>query len=457
MNLDKFLEKNREILQIIYGIFLIILIPLLILYNTVFIIKNYNESIDVSLHKHSLSIGRSILPYIEDEINDKEKIQERIDYLVKNNPELLELNVALNDGDEFVVVASTQDGELEKSYNDMFYLLSFNQEINDGIARDSINIINIEDNMEDQIAEERFWKVGMPISENNEKVGVLSMKVSSKIIDNLTRENKTSSLYLLFGEIVIVILFLLLAVRFWDYALLYRKAKDIDKMKDEFISIASHELRTPVTGIKGYSSMILDGSFGEINDKIKNSAQIIQSASERLGILVDDLLNVSRIEQGRMEIKKEKTNIYQIVKEVVNELKIQADMKKLDLKFLTHDKNLPLINIDSEKFKQILINIIGNSIKYTEKGSISISTHVKEKKYLVLNIKDTGIGMDNEERRRLFQKFYRVQNEKTKKVSGTGLGLWITKQMVEMMDGDITVDSIKGTGTEFTIYFPVIK
>ena len=457
MKLNKFLEKYREIFQILYGIFLIILIPLLILYNTIFIIKNYNESIDVSLHKHSLSIGRSVLPYIEDEINDKEKIQERINYLVDNNPELLELNVALNEGDEFVVVASTQDEELEKRYSNTFYLLSFNQKINDGIARDSINIINTDDNIEGQTTEGRFWKVGMPISENGEKVGVLSMNISSKIIDNLTKENKSNSLYLLFGEIVIVILFLLLAVRFWDYALLYRKAKDIDKMKDEFISIASHELRTPVTGIKGYSSMMLDGSFGEINDKIKKSAQIIKSASERLSVLVDDLLNVSRIEQGRMEFKKEKINIYQTVNEVINELKIQADMKKLELKFSAHDENLPLINIDSEKFKQILINIIGNSIKYTEKGNISVSTYIKEKKYLALSIKDTGIGMDSEERRRLFQKFYRVQNEKTKKVSGTGLGLWITKKMLEMMDGKIIVDSIKGTGTEFTIYFPIIK
>lgn len=457
MKLNSFLEKNKEILQIVYGVFLIILIPLLILYNTIFIIGNYNESIDVSLHRHSLSIGRSILPYIEDEIDSKEKIQERLNYLIENNQELLELSVAIKDGDDFIVIASTEKEELENIYNNTFYLLSFNQEANDGIARDSINIINTKTDMDWQGGEERFWKVGMPISENNEKVGVLSMKVSSKIIDELTSENKTSSLYLLFGEIVIVILFLLLAVRFWDYALLYRKAKDIDKMKDEFISIASHELRTPVTGIKGYSSMMLDGSFGEINDKIKNSAQIIKSASERLSVLVDDLLNVSRIEQGRMEFKKEKINIYQTVNEVINELKIQADMKKLELKFSAHDENLPLINIDSEKFKQILINIIGNSIKYTEKGSISISTYIKEKKYLAISIKDTGIGMDSEERRRLFQKFYRVQNEKTKKVSGTGLGLWITKKMVEMMAGKITVDSIKGTGTEFTIYFPIIK
>jgi signal transduction histidine kinase len=366
-------------------------------------------------------------------------------------------SVALEEEGEFIIVASTEKEEIEKKYNNYFYQLTFNQEINSGIARDSLNVLNNNKEDLDINENERYWEVGMPISENGKKIGVLSMKVSSKIIDNLTSENKGSSLYLLFGEIVTVILFLLLAVRFWDYALLYRKAKDIDQMKDEFISIASHELRTPVTGIKGYSSMILDGSFGEINEKIKNGAQIIQNASERLGVLVDDLLNVSRIEQGKMEFKKEKVNIYKTVKDVLDELRVQVDMKKLNLKFLVHNENLPFINIDSEKLKQILINIIGNSIKYTEKGTILVSTYVKDNKYLALSIKDTGIGMNEEERRRLFQKFYRVQNEKTKKVTGTGLGLWITKKMVEMMDGKIMVDSIKGAGSEFTIIFPIIK
>jgi len=457
MKIERFLEKNREILQIIYGIFLIILIPLLILYNTVFIIKNYNKSIDVSLHRQSLSIGRSILPYIEDEINNKENIQKRLENLIKNNSELLELKVAMKEGDNFVVIASTKKDEIKKRYNNYFYQLSFNQEINNGIARDSLNFINTNEDSSKLSEEGRYWEVGMPISENGKKTGVLSMKVSSKIIDDLTKENRDSSLYLLIGEIVIVVLFLLLAVRFWDYALLYRKAKEIDQMKDEFISIASHELRTPVTGIKGYSSMMLDGSFGELNEQTKKSAQIIKDASERLGVLVDDLLNVSRIEQGRMEFEKKKTNIYKTIKEVSNELKIQADLKKLDLKFVEKNEELPLINIDSEKFKQILINIIGNSIKYTEKGSISIKTYIKEKKYLAISVKDTGIGMNEEERRRLFQKFYRVQNEKTRKVTGTGLGLWITKKITEMMDGDIMVDSIKGTGTEFTIIFPIVK
>jgi len=452
MNLEKYFEKNREIFQLIYGIFLIILIPLLIFYNTFFIIKNYNKSIDASLHRHSLSIGRSVLPYIEEKIDKQEITQERIEKLLKNNSELLELSVAIKNDEDFIVVASSNKEELEKKYNNYFYQFSFNQKINDGIAIDSLNIDN-----DEKVEDERYWKIGMPLTKNGKKIGVLSMKTSSKIVDELTRENRNKSLYLLFAEIIIVVLFILLAVRFWDYILLYKKIKELDEMKDEFISIASHELRTPVTGIKGYSSMILDGSFGEVNEKTRNAAKTILSASERLGTLVDDLLNVSRIEQGRMEINIKKQNVYETVDSVYNELKIQADEKKLELKFNSNKKEWPEINIDEEKLKQILINLIGNSIKYTKKGSIIISNYIKDNKFLAISIKDTGIGMDEEERRRLFQKFYRVKNENTKKIVGTGLGLWITKQIVELMGGNIFVDSIKGTGSEFTIIFPIIK
>ncbi len=458
MKIDSFLEKNREILQLVYGVFLIILIPLLILYNTVFIIKSYNKSIDVSLQKHSLSVGRSILPYIEDEIKNTENIQKRLEYLMESNPELIELSVAFKSGEVYEVIASSNENELGKEYSNYFYQLSFDQKINDGIAQDSLNIINnIESEDLELNKEGRFWKVGLPLSDKGEKIGVLSMKISSKLIDSLTRENRNNSLYLLIGEIIIVVLFLLMAVRFWDYVLLYKKIKEVDEMKDEFISIASHELRTPVTGIKGYSSMILDGSFGEVNEKVLSAATTIKSASERLGTLVDDLLNVSRIEQGRMEINMEEQNIFKIVKSVVEELRIQADQKKLNLKFSPHDKDLPKVKIDEEKLKQVLINLIGNSIKYTEKGSVTVSSYVKNEKYLALSIKDTGIGMNKEERNRLFQKFYRVKNENTRKITGTGLGLWITKKIVEMMEGDIIVDSMKETGTEMTITFPIIK
>jgi len=204
--------------------------------------------------------------------------------------------------------------------------------------------------------------------------------------------------------------------------------------------------------------MILDGTFGEINEKTKKSLKMVKNSSERLASLVEDLLNVSRIEQGRLEVKGTAQDINPIIKEIVAEISIQAKEKNLGLKYLPHNEKLPLINIDSERLKQALINLIGNAIKYTEKGQIDITTTEKNNgKNLEIKIKDTGIGMSAQDRERLFQKFYRIQNDKTRGVTGTGLGLWITKQIIELMKGVITVDSMEGVGRQIILQFPIIK
>jgi len=291
-----------------------------------------------------------------------------------------------------------------------------------------------------------------------EKQALLAMRLSSKIVDELTNYNRNASIFLLVLTVLIVILFLAAAVRLWDYAVLYKKIKEVDQMKDEFISIASHELRTPVTGIRGYVSMILEGTFGKVSGKMEESLKMVEGAATRLASLVEDLLNVSRIEQGRLAIEASPQDAGQIIKNIMAELSIQAKQKNLELKYQPHAEKLPLLNIDDERFKQVLINLIGNAIKYTEKGQVEVTTAEKNNgKTLEIKIKDTGIGMSAADRERLFQKFYRVQTEKTKNITGTGLGLWITKQIIELMKGTIMIDSMEGVGTQVTLQFPVVK
>jgi signal transduction histidine kinase len=137
-------------------------------------------------------------------------------------------------------------------------------------------------------------------------------------------------------------------------------------------------------------------------------------------------------------------------------MSFQAKEKGLSLNFEAIENTNDLINVDKDKLKQVLINIIGNSIKYTNEGSVDVKISNKEDN-LVISIKDTGIGMSAKEREHLFEKFYRIKNKKTQDVVGTGLGLWITKQIVEMMKGSIFVDSIEEVGTQVTIQFPLIK
>lgn len=228
---------------------------------------------------------------------------------------------------------------------------------------------------------------------------------------------------------------------------------EVEQMKQELISIATHELRTPITGIKGYLDMILEGDAGDLNPETKDMVTEITKINQRLGDLVDDLLNVGRIEQGRIEIKPVEMDLGKLIEEVVNELQIQAKDKKLELQY--EKAEIPQVKADLERTRQVLINLIGNAIKYTEQGSVRV-TCGKQDKYVTVQVKDTGLGMNIEGQKKLFEKFYRIKSEKTRQITGTGLGLWITKQLIEKMGGKIWVESEEGKGSTLSFSLPIV-
>lgn len=442
----------------VYGVILIVLIPVLIAYNTLIIVNNYNKNIDVSLQRQALSAGRSISALIKSDLSDGGNLQEKIELLKLKNTDIEELSILEPADDDFKIIASSNKDDIGKIYDFYYYKMAWSQPDNDALATDSLRLSsNIKENesLINNGKEDRFWLVAMPMSNmEGEKKALLSIKLSSKIVDDLTRHNRNISLYFLIGTIIIIILFLSVAVRLWDYAILYKKIKEVDQMKDEFVSMASHELRTPITSINGYVSMILDESFGKINEKLKESLSIVKDSSIRLSVLIDDLLNVSRIEQGRINVDLKPVDPAKAIEETIRELSPLALKKNLQLIFIA--KSLPLIKVDEDRFKQVLINLIGNAIKYTEKGSVELTTEEKNNgKILEFTVKDTGIGMSPQERERLFEKFYRINNNKTKNISGTGLGLWITKKIIELMGGKLSIDSIEDMGTQATFFFAV--
>ena len=455
MNFKELLIKNRETFQLAYGVVLIILIPLLMVYNTRFIIDKYNEGMDVALQRQALTVSRSIGFLIKDDLNNEEAIQEKIRKLSSENPDFYELSVLVPDDSDFRVIASSKEDDIGKTLNFYYYQIAWTKEDNNALITNSLKLATTKegkDLIQGFSSDDRFWLIATPIKDSSEKKqALLTMKISSKVVDDLTDDNRNASIYFLAITIFIVILFLLATIRLWDYALLYKKIKEVDQMKDEFISIASHELRTPLTSIKGYLSLIIEGTYGKIENKeMKEGLSRAVLSTKRLEVLVDDLLNVSRIEQGRLDIENKNIEIEPIIQEIIEQLKIPADEKKLLLEYTKPKEKLPLILADPEKLKQALINLIGNSIKYTEKGSVKITTEIVDNK-VEIKIADTGIGMSTEEQKHLFEKFHRIQNEKTTKIIGTGLGLWITKQIVELMNGKIYLESMKGVGTQVTI------
>ena len=232
--------------------------------------------------------------------------------------------------------------------------------------------------------------------------------------------------------------------------------KEIDQMKSDFISLVSHELRTPLTSIIGFVSFILDGKTGTINEKQHDSLVRVHRQSKRLAALINDLLDISRIEAGRIEMKREPTSILDISKQRFDEIKPQADEKELKFSLIAPD-SLPLIFGDGERIGQVLINLMGNAIKFTpEKGRVFVKLK-SDGKIIHIEVIDDGFGVPIENRQKVFEKFYQHGDIHTRQQGGTGLGLSIAKSIVEVHGGRIWVDDGEGgRGSNFQFILPLV-
>ncbi|MCU0679123.1 MAG: HAMP domain-containing histidine kinase [Planctomycetes bacterium] len=466
MKLREYLENNKETAQIIYGAVLIILIPLLIVFNTVFIIKRYNQSLDLALQGQALAVGRVISVLMENDFPWVEFIQLKIDALMTAQIGIKEICVFEPEDSVFKIVASSRREKVGATVNSAYYQQAWSQIGNSGLATDSLKLTDVLNGPDGLRAagsagedDSRFWLIAIPMQDaSGKKQALLTVKLSSQIVDDATRENRNLSIFILIGTVFIVILFLMAAVRFWDYLFLYQRAKAIDRMKDDFIAMASHELRSPVAAIRGYIAMMLDGTMGQVSQKIKDSLKTAAGAADRLTALVEDLLDVSRIEQERIKMNTSPQPAIPLIESVIEEMRGQAQAKKLALNFTPFFPSDDLIAVDAVYFKQIMVNLLTNALKYTREGSVEVNTEEKNHgQVFEIRVKDTGIGMTDGEKARLFEKFYRAKNEMTRGIAGTGLGLWITKQLVEIMKGSIAVESIEGVGTQVSLRFPIVK
>lgn len=233
----------------------------------------------------------------------------------------------------------------------------------------------------------------------------------------------------------------------------YRELKKLDDSKTEFLSLASHQLRTPLSAIKGYLSMVMEGNFGKLEKETEGAIKDVYQSNERLIALVNDLLNITRIEAGKLEYHPKETDFEKLVASVIKELEMTAKNKGLELK--EKISKLPLINIDPDKIRQVLINLIDNALKYTEKGKVTVQAK-KVDDHILVEIKDTGIGMSADKMTTLFQWFSRGKGALRLDAGGFGLGLYIAKKIVEKANGKIWAES-KGEkkGSTFVFELPI--
>jgi signal transduction histidine kinase len=235
------------------------------------------------------------------------------------------------------------------------------------------------------------------------------------------------------------------------------RLRELDKQKSEFVSIASHQLRSPLTAIRGYASMLAEGSFGKMPEKAAESAKRIEDSAKLMAMSIEDYLNVSRIESGNMKYNNSDFNVRDMVDNLCDDLRPEALKKNLILLFRSNLQSRGVVHADVGKTNQIIHNLINNSLKYTQKGSVSVFVRDDiKKKRVYIDITDTGIGMSKETIAKLFHKFSRADNANSVNVSGTGLGLFVALKMAQAMGGDITCQSEgDGKGSTFTIELPL--
>lgn len=236
--------------------------------------------------------------------------------------------------------------------------------------------------------------------------------------------------------------------------------KQMDEAKSEFLSIASHELRTPVSVVKGYLSLVLEGAYGKVNDEVRQKLKEMFQMNERLIRIINNLLNTSRIETNRVEFTMTEFDFAELVDAVAKEMHLRTDKKKIGLSVKRPKKGLPMVLADQEKTHEVIGNLIDNAVKYSpENAKITISLSSSDDGSMVeFRMKDTGIGMTAAARKNIFKRFYRVSNEETRKQKGTGLGLYISKTFVEGMGGKIYIeDSVPGKGSTFVFTLPVAE
>lgn len=235
-----------------------------------------------------------------------------------------------------------------------------------------------------------------------------------------------------------------------------QKDREVEEVKSDFISIVSHELRTPLSAIKGFLSMILQKDFGELNDKQFHYLNRVYQSNQRMIDLVEDLLDVSSIESGKIKLAQNPLALESIITEVVTELASKGFEKQITLK-VNRKNRLPLVLADETRLRQILVNLVDNAIKYSFPKSEVIIDFKVQADELVTSISDTGVGITASQIDRIFQKFGRIYNPMSVQSGGTGLGLYIVKRLVESHGGRIWVSSREGRGSRFSFALPIAK
>jgi signal transduction histidine kinase len=440
------LKLNQQKIELAYSIFLVILIPAVIIAGTIWLTGQIKSDFDQELRRKA-NLANEVFGVSATNIlsaNSPEKsatlLQQLIDQARAHAPEIEQLTLSRPASGGFRIIASSDTSKVNQADTTIQTQLAWSK----GQAIASL-IASGEGN-------DRTWLVATPLTgAGGQQVAVSSMRVSLRSSDELIGTTLRNSFIGLSVMLVVIILLMLNHFRFVEYAELFRAQKELGRMKDDFISIATHELKAPMSVIKGYLSMVLEEK--DLPQNAREMTTIAQDQTNRLTRLVADLLDVSRLEQGKTKYNLAPVKLPDTITPMMHTFEVKAKDKNLGLVYQP-PADLPAVMADPDRVSEIFTNLIDNAIKYSRTGTVTI-THEVAGGILATTVADTGIGLTPDEVSHLFARFYRAKNDDTKDISGTGLGLWIIKQYAQAMGGDIVVESEKGKGSQFIVTLPL--
>lgn len=424
----------------IYPVIILIMIPALLIINTLWNLNSFNRDANFLVRHQAISIADTLKPVILEKESDTQYLKSLFSRVKSSNEDIVSVTILDHSGNDYVVHTSSEEtipaeiinlelNKLASAYNQPFA----------GLVHSSL--LNKE-----------IWNVVIPLSKVNNSEQVLNIQIQTKTVDAILARTSQDSLKILAVLIIFIIILLTNHFYFYIRSLEARKLEELDKLKDEFVSMAAHELRAPITALVGYLYMIRKKLKPEVLSTIESDLNILDKVTSELRDLINDLLDVSRIDQGRMKINPQTVQVNDVINNVITIMKPNAMEKNIAIKFIPVE--LPAISSDGDRIRQIITNLISNAIKYSQKGEIEITTRLDQQRITIM-VKDTGIGIPAIEMQNLFSKFYRIKDKQSEGVVGTGLGLWITRQTVEALGGKIYAESIYGTGTSMIFTLPL--
>lgn len=416
---------------------LVFVFPLLFVWVTQSFFSAAYNNINTA-EKQRVAMMQDTLATIIKQNNKEDAVtQSLIDEYTTNNNDIVKIRIVDKVNDEFIIIqANSPDlvGTVEAS-DDLYRGLPLSGSQGSFIFETVIN-------------GSRVWQVLRSVSLDDNDLYIFS-EHSFGVVDSVMSARRQQSYFGLTG-----IFLFLIALAYWlnkqvswekNHNLLQKQLE----ARDSFSNMIAHEFRSPLTAIKGYASFLEESKTLEPEDR--RFANNIKISAERLVVMVSDFLEVARLQSGKLSIKTTSVELDKVIQQVVIDLQIMATSKGLSLVFKKNE-SLVVCNTDADRMTQVLTNIITNAIKYTEEGAVEIEC-VDLHNEVVIRVKDTGSGISAADQQKLFAPFTRVGSADSSNVTGSGLGMWITRQLVDLLGGTIGVESIEGVGTHIVLRF----